>query len=248
MTLAPQRPTPSTDEREGEFSNAGRISLAGKVTSAACSLAMVAVCLAIGGQQARAQTTPGIYTCTDAKGHRLTSDRPIPECLDREQRELSQTGATKRILGASLTADERAREEAKQQQEAAIKAKANEERRKDRALISRYPSPRLHAEERGKQLAQVDEVIASIHLRTQDLQKQRETLNLEMEFYKNNPSKAPAWLVRRLEDNQQQQEGQLKLVAAQAQEKQRINARFDEELLRLKTLWVPVVPNGPPNR
>ena len=219
------------------------MSLAGKVTSAACSLAAVTLCLAVGGKQAQAQITPGIYACTDAKGHRLTSDRPIPECLDREQRELTQTGATKRILGASLTAEERAREEAKQQQEAAIRAKANEERRKDRALISRYPSPRLHDEERSKQLAQVDEVIASIHLRTQDLKKQRETLNLEMEFYKSNPSKAPAWLIRRIEDNQQQQDGQIKLVAAQAQEKQRINTRFDEELSRLKTLWGPV-PSG----
>ena len=104
----------------------------------------------------QAQIKPGIYTCTDAKGRRLTSDRPIPECLDREQRELSQSGTTKRVVGASLTAEERAKEEAKQQQEAALKAKAYEERRKDRALISRYPNQRLHDEERAKQLSRCD--------------------------------------------------------------------------------------------
>ena len=194
---------------------------------------------------AHAQLTPGIYTCTDAKGRRLTSDRPLPECLDREQRELSQTGATKRIVGASLTAEERAKEEAKLQQEAAIKAKASEERRKDRALISRYPNQRLHDEERAKQLGQVDEVIASLHTRNQELVKQREALNLEMEFYKHNPSKAPPWLLRRLEDNRQQQDSQAKLVVGQLQEKERINARFDEELARLRTIWTPWN-NGPP--
>lgn len=187
----------------------------------------------------QAQIKPGIYTCTDAKGRRLTSDRPIPECLDREQRELSQSGTTKRVVGASLTAEERAKEEAKQQQEAALKAKAYEERRKDRALISRYPNQRLHDEERAKQLVQVNEVIASLNARAQDLAKQRELLNQEMEFYKSNPSKAPAWLVRRIEDNQQQQEMQANLLALQAQEKQRINARFDAEMYRLNELRVP---------
>ena len=29
----------------------------------------------------------GIYTCVDATGRRITSDRPIMSCIDREQRE-----------------------------------------------------------------------------------------------------------------------------------------------------------------
>ena len=33
-----------------------------------------------------------IYTCVDSKGRRLTSDRPIVECLDREQHQLGNTG------------------------------------------------------------------------------------------------------------------------------------------------------------
>lgn len=53
-----------------------------------------------------------IYSCTDAKGRRITSDRPIAECLDREQRELSNTGTVKRIVKPVMTA-----EEARQQEE-----------------------------------------------------------------------------------------------------------------------------------
>lgn len=194
------------------------------------------------GIEARGQTAadgPGIYVCVDAKGRRITSDRPIPECLDREQRELSSSGATRRVVPASLTADERERLEAKAQQDAAERARLNEERRRDRALLSRYPNQRKHDEERAKQLAQVDEVIASIHLRSQDLAKQRADLDMEMEFYKATPSRAPAWLKRRLEDNALQQESQKRLVANQALEKQRINSRFDEELARLRQLWTP---------
>lgn len=188
-----------------------------------------------------AQTAPdgaGIYVCVDAKGRRITSDRPILECLDREQRELFSTGATRRVVPASLTAEERERLEAKAQQDAVQRTKAIEDRRRDRALLSRYPNQRQHDEERAKQLAQVDEVINSIHLRSQDLVKQRAELDLEMEFYKATPSKAPAWLKRRLEDNAHQQEGQKRLVANQALEKQRINGRFDDELARLRQLWV----------
>ena len=40
----------------------------------------------------------GIYTCVDAYGRRITSDRPIPECMDREQRQLSSSGVTRRVL------------------------------------------------------------------------------------------------------------------------------------------------------
>ena len=180
---------------------------------------------------------PGIFVCVDAKGRRLTSDRPIPECLDREQRELSSSGATRRVVSATLTAEERARQEAQAQQEAAQRAKTTEDRRRDHALLSRYPHQRKHDDERAKQLAQVDEVIASIQSRTQELDKQRAALDTEMEFYKSNPASAPAWLVRRREDNAQQQEAQKRLVAIQVLEKQRINSRFDEELSRLLPLW-----------
>jgi hypothetical protein len=190
------------------------------------------------GQQGAPAGGPSIYACVDVKGRRITSDRPIPECLDREQRELSATtGITRRVMPASLTAEEREHLEAKAQQEAAQRAKANEDRRRDRALLSRYPHPDKHHEERAKQLAQIDAVISSIQLRSQDLAKQQAELALEMEFYKSTPSQAPASLKRRLDDNAQQQDGQKRLEATQSQEKQRINVRFDEELARLRQLW-----------
>ena len=56
----------------------------------------------------------GIYTCVDKHGRRITADRPIQECLDREQRELSPSGITRRQIGPSLSDTERAALEAQQ--------------------------------------------------------------------------------------------------------------------------------------
>lgn len=192
--------------------------------------------------QTSAPGTPSIYVCEDAQGKRITSDRPIRECLDREQRELSSTGATRRIVPPSLTAEERERLEAQAQQAAIQRAKTSEDRRRDRALLSRYPTQRKHDEERAKQLAQVDAVMASIRLREQDLSKQRAALDLELEFYKSAPERAPVWLQRRLTDNTEQQASQERLLAVQALEKQRIHSRFDDELARLRQLWQPTQP------
>ncbi|MDP1270894.1 DUF4124 domain-containing protein, partial [Klebsiella pneumoniae] len=56
-----------------------------------------------------AQTgSAGIYTCVDASGRRITSDRPITQCLDREQHELTGSGTVKRVIPPSYTAEERA--------------------------------------------------------------------------------------------------------------------------------------------
>jgi len=81
----------------------------------------------------------GIYTCVDAKGRRLTSDRPILDCLDREQTELSSSGKVVRKLGPSLTGEERAIEEEKQRKILEEKARVEDEKRRDRALLSRFP-------------------------------------------------------------------------------------------------------------
>ncbi|HYJ98195.1 MAG TPA: DUF4124 domain-containing protein, partial [Burkholderiaceae bacterium] len=36
---------------------------------------------------------PVTYTCVDSKGNKRSSDRPIPECSDREQRVLNKDGS-----------------------------------------------------------------------------------------------------------------------------------------------------------
>lgn len=182
-------------------------------------------------------TVAQIYTCVDAKGRRLTSDRPIVDCLDREQHQLGKSGMVVKTIPPSYTADERARLDAQRKQEAEQQARVQEERRRDRALLIRYPNKGVHDKERADALAQIDEVIGAVNKRELALIAQRKEINTEMEFYKGDVTKAPNWLKRKVDDNEKQMQVQKRFLDEQAQEKQRINARFDEELAKLKQLW-----------
>ena len=178
-----------------------------------------------------------IYSCVDAKGRKLTSDRPIAECTDRTQRELSSQGTTKRIVGPTLTAQERAAQEAKEKAVEEERAAALEEKRRDRALLARYPNKAVHDNERALALEQVNEVIKASAKRTQELAEQRGAITMELEFYKKDPSKAPAALKRRVDENDASVAVQRQFLTEQALEKKRVNLRFDEELVKLKQLW-----------
>ena len=184
-----------------------------------------------------AAQSAGIYTCVDAKGRKLTSDRPIVDCLDREQLELNPSGTVRRKVGPSLTAQERAAEEEKQRQLAEERARAVEEKRRDHALLIRYPYRSVHDAERREALAQIDVVIKAAQNRQVELQQQRKKIDIEMEFYQRDPSKAPPSLRRLLEENTQSINVQQRFIEDQEQEKKRVNARFDEDLLKLEKFW-----------
>ena len=66
------------------------------------------------GTAAQSSGVGGVYTCVDAKGRKLTADRPIPECNDREQKLLNPRGTVKAKLGPTLTHLEKAELEKKE--------------------------------------------------------------------------------------------------------------------------------------
>lgn len=188
-------------------------------------------------QPSTTSTTQGIYTCTDAKGRKLTSDRPIPECTDREQKMLNPSGTVKARLGPTLTAQERADLEVKQKAELEERARLNEEKRRDRALLVRYPNKAVHDKERAEALAQIGVVRQAAVNRADELLRQRTEINQEMEFYKKDPAKAPPSVRRQVDEVVQSLAIQVRFIADQDGELKRVNARFDEELVRLKQLW-----------
>ena len=218
-----------------------RVSPVSRSTTPAALGAML-VCAFAGS--ALAQTGQGIYTCVDSKGRRITSDRPIMECLDREQRELGKTGVTKRVLPPSYTADERPKLDAQRKAEEEVQARIAEEKRRDRALLIRYPNQGVHDKERAEAVVQIDEVVNAVKRREASLVKQRKEIDTELEFYQGDITKAPSWLKRKLEDNESQALVQKRFLDEQSLEKQRINARFDEELAKLRQLWRGLTPGG----
>lgn len=179
----------------------------------------------------------GIYSCTDAQGRRITADRPIAECNDRVQRELNKTGTLRREIAPPLTAVERAALEEKEKSARELISREAESKRRDRALILRYPNRGMHDRERSKALAQIDEVISAASKRTGELAEQRQAIQSELEFYVADPGKVPASLKRRVEENDKSVAVQQSFIGEQNQEKTRVNLRFDEELVKLKQLW-----------
>jgi hypothetical protein len=67
-------------------------------------------------------------------------------------------------------------------------------------------------------------------------------MDAEMEFYKKDPSKAPAYVRRQLDENTQSQAVQRRFIGEQEAEVKRVSARFDEELVRLRQLWTMIAP------
>ncbi len=184
----------------------------------------------------------GVYTCVDAKGRRLTADRPIPECIDREQKILNPSGTVQSKIGPTLTAQEAAEQEKKEKQQLEERNRTADEKRRDRALLTRYPTKAVHDQERQEALSQIDVVIEAAKKRLVELGKQRVSIDEEMEFYKKDPSKAPAYVKRQLDENVQSQAVQKRFIGEQEGEIRRVNARFDDELVRLRQLWTLVAP------
>jgi hypothetical protein len=180
-----------------------------------------------------------IFTCIDARGQRLTSDRPIMECLDREQRELKHDGTVRRTIGPSLTAQERAALEERERKLAQERQRQVDERRAQKVLLARYPNQAMHDAERARALRAQQDVIAAGHRHVAELQEQRRRLQQETEFYKD-ASKWPVKLRRQIDETDQQIASQQRFIEAQEDEKKRIDEKFDEELARLKPLWAQV--------
>lgn len=188
--------------------------------------------------QALAQpSSAGIYTCIDASGRRITADRPIPQCADREQSVYGRTGVELKRIGPALSEVEMAERLEQRRLEQQQAYRAREQRRRDAALLVRYPDRAAHESERRQSLAQVNELQIITHKRLMELEKAHFELSQELEFYAKDPSKAPGKLRAALEDSERNVQEQKRYIEAQEADKRRIHLRFNEELERLQSLW-----------
>ncbi len=205
----------------------------------ATTMGVGAVLLLIAGASLAQTATPisGIYTCTDASGRKLRSDRPIPACNDREQTVLNPSGTVRARIGPSLSVQQRAELEERKKEEAAEQARLQEDKRRDRAMLARYPSRDAHDKERANANARLDAVVLEAEKRIKALQDERAKNDRELEFYQGDSAKAPPALRRQIDYVTEGLQAQRRFIQSQENERQRLNARFDEELVRLQQLW-----------
>ena len=185
---------------------------------------------------------PGIYTCVDDKGRRLTSDRPIPDCSSREQRVLNRDGSLRSVRPPVLTADERAEREAVERRAALAKAAQADAVRRDRNLIARYPDEAAHRRSREDAQNTVRAAIKATEQRVAELSAERAPILAEAEFYKGKA--LPLKLRQQLDANDGAVEAQRSSAQNQAAELVRINRLYDAELERLKRLWAGAQPGS----
>lgn len=208
-----------------------------------------AILLAVSCIAACAQANRGgapIYSCTDDQGRRLTRDRYIAECRHKEQYILNPDGSVRESVPPTLTPDERARRD-----EEARKRRDDEQNRKDaikadRLLLQRYPDKVTHDRAREAALADSRAAIRSAEVRLRELDDERKRLLEEAEFYRGRLMPAP--LKQRLDNNEAAAAAQRNAIANSRAEQQRINAKFDVQLERLRQLWGGAQPGtlGPP--
>jgi len=184
----------------------------------------------------------GIYSCVDAQGRRLTSDRPIPECIGREQRVHNRDGSLQRVLPPTMTAEERAEREAAERREAQARAAQADAVRRDRNLVARFPDEATHLKARENALDTVRLAMRATERRIKELAAERKPLLDEAEFYKGRA--LPQRLKQQLDANDAAVDAQRQAAVTQQAELERINKLYDAELDRLRRLWAGAPPGS----
>jgi len=207
-----------------------------------CALALAAALPLPAPAQPAAAGFTGIYTCIDNEGRRLTSDRPIAVCRDREQRILSRDGSLRGVLPPTLTADELAVQEARERRAAELRAAQADAVRRDRNLMARYPNEGAHNRAREAALDTVRLAMKATEIRMRQLAAEAKPLRDEAEFYEGRS--LPAALKAAIDANEVAVEAQRAASSNQVAELDRINRLYDAELDRLRRLWAGVVPGS----
>ena len=201
-------------------------------------LAVLTIAVSPTARAADPQPGRPIIQC-ELNGKKITSDRPIAECIHKEQRELNPDGSLKRIIPPTLTADEAAAKEQQDREAKADAASRGDAVRRDRNLMLRFPDEQTHHKAREKALGELRLSARISNDRIGGLLEERRKLELEKQFYVNERvnKPLPSVLRQKIDANDAALEAQKSLAQNQVAETERINALYDVELARLKRLW-----------
>lgn len=171
-----------------------------------------------------------VYTCRDANGRILTSDKPLQECQDREQRILGKDGTTIQVIPAPLTNEQKAAREVELAKKKEEDDRRREQLRKDKALLNTYENVDDIDSKRQRALQQVEREARESEKRMAILEKQASDNASEAEFYKKKPM--PADLRRRIDENEAATRAEKLLYNSKRDEVAQVNLKFDEDKKR----------------
>lgn len=182
-----------------------------------------------------------IFTCKDAAGRTISSDRPIQECANRPMREMSRDGWVRREIPAPLTAEQKRQLQLQDEQRKAQQAALEEQQQLDRVLIMRYSNEAAIETARRRELLVMQEQVQASNHTIADAERSMVAVRTEAEFYKKK-NVLPADLAQKRDLAEQalraarQHISQTEAVIAQT------NARYDVTLKRFRELNAAAVP------
>ena len=206
--------------------------------SAACLAAALALSLGLAVAQPSTATSATIYTCSDAEGRVISSDRPIPACERRSMRELNADGSLRRLIAPPMT-KEQEREHAlqeKQREEEVLARRIQQSR--DRNLLLTFEDERALESMRQRGLADIDRDILLATRRILSLDKELKTAQAAAASWKaENPRKQlPLPAQHQIMDAANSILIEDSVVSERQAERDRINSRFDADGARLRQL------------
>jgi hypothetical protein len=177
-----------------------------------------------------------LYVCTTPAGRTLTGDIPPTECQNVPIRELNRDGSIRRVIEPPLTPEQRQKRELEEKKRRERETAAQEQMRKDRALLETYASEDEIEASRDRTLASRQMLIDRANQQLKEFKMDRKRLEDESEFYAKR--QLPEKLKRSLDDNAGLQAQQLHAIDDIRTDMQRINERYDAELRRFRELVI----------
>ena len=157
-----------------------------------------------------------LYRWVDEKGQVQYTDRPPVESAGRPS--------------SMLTPGQQEARDAERKHARDEEAAAREERRKNMALLSTYPSEKDIDEARVRALKQGDDAVKATEKRLAAAAKRQDDNEKEKEFYLKKP--LPAKLQQDIKNNELEMKNQHELLGVKKKELDTINAKYDEDKRR----------------
>jgi hypothetical protein len=189
----------------------------------------IALVVTLAPTRAHAET----YTCVIGD-RQYSGDQPPPECYGHPYRELNPDGSTRRWIQPPQTPEQRDKAE-REKHDGDLKLQAQQEqRRHDRSLLETYASEDEIVAGRDRALSSRQSAVDRAGSTLDELSKERVKLNNEAEFYAKR--ELPPQLKRQLQENEEAQRADRKLITDIQSEMQRISERFDADRARFHEL------------
>jgi hypothetical protein len=174
------------------------------------------------------------FCCADASGRQQCGDALPPACYGRAYREIDPSGRTVRRVDAPLTPEQKAQKAKELALQKEIQRQAEEETRRNRALLNTYSSERDIDVIRDRTLAELEKSVKDAQDKLADAKKRREKLAADAEFYKKKG--IPPDIKHQIQENEADIQAKEKELQAKEQEREDIRKRFAEEKQRYQEL------------